>query len=40
MVGVEIVTAGFDVYKEAFDNPYTSMGLKRFSGFRNAILYE
>lgn len=31
VAGANIVTAGFDVYKEAFDHPYTAVGLKRFS---------
>lgn len=40
IAGAEIVTAGFDVYKEAFDNPYTGIGLKRFSDSWDATPYE
>ncbi|MCD6551833.1 transaldolase family protein [Thermotoga sp.] len=29
--GADIVTAGFEVYKRAFDNPYTRLGLQIFS---------
>lgn len=29
--GADIVTAGFDVFKDSFDHPYTHVGLKRFS---------
>ncbi|MGC8545655.1 MAG: transaldolase family protein [Athalassotoga sp.] len=30
IAGADIVTAGFDVYKTAFENPFTDMGLKIF----------
>lgn len=40
VTGAHIVTAGFDVYKEAFENPYTAMGLKRFSDSWDATPYE
>ncbi len=30
LVGVDIVTAGFDVYKESFDHPFTDRGMKIF----------
>ena len=40
VAGADIVTAGFDVFKEAFDNPYTAMGLKRFSDSWDATAYE
>ena len=30
IAGADIVTAGFDVYKDAFDHPYTEKGLKLF----------
>jgi transaldolase len=40
VAGANIVTAGFDVYKEAFENPYTAMGLKRFSDSWDATPYE
>lgn len=39
-VGAHIVTAGFDVYKEAFDHPYTHVGLKRFSDAWDATPYR
>ncbi|PLV59162.1 transaldolase family protein [Thermotoga sp. KOL6] len=31
MSGADIVTAGFEVYRRAFDNPYTKLGLQIFS---------
>ena len=40
VAGADIVTAAFDVFKEAFDNPYTGMGLKRFSDSWDATPYE
>lgn len=40
VAGADVVTAGFDVYKEAFDNPYTGLGLKRFSDSWDVTLYE
>lgn len=40
VAGADIVTAAFDVYKEAFDNPYTAMGLKRFAESWDATPYE
>lgn len=33
MAGADIVTAGLAVYKEAFDHPYTAMGLQKFQDF-------
>jgi transaldolase len=30
LAGADIVTAGFDVYKESFYHPFTDYGLKRF----------
>jgi len=30
LAGADIVTAGFDVYKESFYHPFTDLGLKRF----------
>jgi len=30
IAGADIVTAGFDVYKESFYHPFTDLGLKRF----------
>jgi len=40
VAGAEIVTAGFSVYQEAFDHPYTHMGLGRFQSFWDQTLYE
>jgi transaldolase len=39
-IGADIVTAGFAVFQEAFDHPYTHMGLERFSGFWDKTPYE
>lgn len=38
--GADIVTAGLDVYKEAFDHPYTHEGIKRFTAFWDKTPYE
>ena len=38
--GADIVTAGFAVYKEAFDHPYTGVGLGKFQDFWDQTLYE
>lgn len=40
IAGADIVTAGFDVYKDAFDHPYTGKGLKIFSDSWDATPYE
>jgi transaldolase len=40
VAGADIVTAGFAVYQEAFDHPYTHMGLERFSSFWDKTPYE
>lgn len=40
IAGAHIVTAGFEVYKEAFDHPYTSLGLKRFIEAWDQTPYE
>lgn len=40
MAGAHIATAGFDVFKDAFDHPYTHMGLKRFSDAWDKTPYE
>jgi transaldolase len=40
LAGAHIVTAGFDVFKDAFDHPYTHVGLKRFSDAWDATRYE
>ncbi len=39
-VGAHIVTAGFDVYKDAFDHPYTAKGLQLFADNWDATPYE
>ena len=36
----DIVTAGLDVFKEAFDHPYTHVGLKKFADFWDKTPYE
>jgi len=36
----DIVTAGFGVYKEAFQHPFTDMGLGKFQGFWDETPYE
>lgn len=38
--GADIVTAGYDVYKDAFAHPYTDMGLKRFAEAWDATPYQ
>jgi transaldolase len=40
VAGADIVTAGFDVYKDAFDHPYTAKGLKLFADNWDATPYE
>lgn len=40
LAGADIVTASFDVYKEAFENPWTALGLKRFADSWDATPYE
>jgi len=40
VAGADIVTASFDVYKEAFENPWTTLGLKRFADSWDATPYE
>lgn len=40
MAGAHIATAGFDVLKEAFDHPYTVLGLKRFGEAWDQTPYE
>lgn len=40
VAGADIVTAGFDVYREAFDHPYTGVGLARFQHFWDQTAYE
>lgn len=38
--GADIVTAGLDVYKDAFDHPYTQEGINRFSNYWDGTPYE
>lgn len=40
VAGADIITAGMDVYKDAFDHPYTHMGLKKFADFWDKSEYE
>ncbi len=40
VAGADIVTAGLDVFKEAFDHPYTHEGIRRFSNFWDQTSYE
>lgn len=38
--GADIVTAGFGVYQESFNHPYTDMGLGRFQSFWDETPYK
>jgi transaldolase len=38
--GADIVTAGLAVYQEAFDHPYTGVGLQKFQGFWDQTPYQ
>lgn len=40
VAGADIVTAGFAVYQEAFDHPYTHVGLGKFQSFWDQTPYE
>lgn len=40
VVGADIVTAGFAVYKDAFDHPFTHVGLGKFQSFWDKTDYE
>ncbi|RME78049.1 MAG: transaldolase [Chloroflexi bacterium] len=40
VTGADIVTAGFAVYKDAFDHPYTHVGLGKFQHFWDQTPYE
>jgi transaldolase len=40
VAGADIVTAGFAVYQDAFDHPYTHMGLQKFQSFWDQTPYE
>lgn len=39
VAGADIVTAGFAVYQEGFDHPYTHTGLAKFQGFWDKTEY-
>jgi transaldolase len=40
IAGADIVTAGFAVFQEAMDHPYTHVGLARFQSFWDKTTYE
>jgi len=40
VIGTDIVTAGFAVYKDAFRHPYTAEGLQKFISFWDQTTYE
>jgi transaldolase len=40
VAGADIVTAGLAVYKDAFDHPYTHVGLEKFARFWDQIDYQ
>jgi transaldolase len=40
VVAADITTAGFAVYKDAFDHPFTDVGLGRFQGYWDQTPYE
>lgn len=40
LAGADIVTAGLDVLREAFDHPYTRVGLAKFAGYWAQTMYE
>jgi len=40
VAGADVVTAGFAVYKDGFDHPYTHVGLGKFQRFWDQTLYE
>ena len=40
VAGAHIITAAIDVYKDAFDHPYTHVGLQRFSDSWDATAYR
>ena len=40
VAGADIVTAGFAVYKDAFDHPYTHVGLETFASFWDQTTYK
>jgi transaldolase len=40
VIGADIVTAGLAVYKDAFDHPYTGVGLQKFQEFWDQTPYK
>jgi transaldolase len=40
VAGADIVTAGFAVYQDLFDHPYTHVGLGKFASFWDQTPYE
>jgi transaldolase len=40
VAGADIATAGFAVYQDAFDHPYTHVGLGKFQSFWDQTAYE
>ncbi len=40
VAGADIVTAGFAVFQDAFDHPYTGVGLAKFQSFWDQTPYE
>lgn len=40
VAGASIVTAGFQVFEEAFDHPYTHVGLQKFQDFWDQTQYQ
>jgi transaldolase len=40
VAGADIVTAGFAVYQDVFDHPYTAVGLAKFASFWDETPYE
>jgi transaldolase len=40
VAGADIVTAGFAVYQDLFDHPYTHVGLAKFAAFWDQTPYE
>ena len=40
VAGADIVTAGFAVYQDTFDHPYTHVGLAKFASFWDQTPYE
>ena len=40
VAGVDITTAAFDVYRDAFDHPFTHVGLGKFCDFWDQTAYE